>query len=95
MQHSLAMTTTLTGRNQITIPAALAARFGLKAGARIEWIVGDAPDEFRCRVLPDTAMLARELRGAGRKYLKPGSKHPLTALLEERVSDDTIREAAL
>jgi len=80
------MTTTITGRNQITIPAALVAELSLTPGTRIEWLPGNAPDEFRCRVLHDAATLARNLRGAGRKYLKSGGQHPLKALLEERES---------
>jgi len=85
------MTTTITGRHQITIPAALVAELALKPGTRIEWLPGDAPDEFRCRVLPDIATVARTLRGAGKKYWKAGTPHPLKALLEERVAEDVLR----
>ena len=88
------MTTTLTGKNQITIPASLSARYRLKPGTRIEWLVGAEPDEIVCRVLPDPATIAAELRGAGRKHLRPG-KHPITELLNERSSDDEQREASL
>ena len=88
------MTTTLTGRNQITVPAALATKLGLKSGSRIEWMLGDSPDEFRCRVLPDPAKLSQDLLGAGRKYLRPGKKHPLTQLAEERVAEDELRANA-
>ena len=89
------MTTTLTGKNQITIPAAFAAQYRLKRGTRIEWIAGTVPDEFHCRVVPDPATVARELYGAGRKYLKPGGKDPITELIAERVQDDTLREGRL
>jgi len=89
------MTTTVTGKNQITIPAALVARMDLSPGTRIEWLPGDRPDEFLCRVLPDHATMVRSLRGAGRKYLKPGDKNPLDALMEERDDDERLREAAL
>lgn len=89
-----AMTTTLTGKNQITIPAALANRHGMKPGTRIEWLDGETSDEIICRILPDPATLAAELRGAGRKYLRPGQAHPIDELLAERVVDDTAREAA-
>jgi len=53
---------------------------------------GDAPDEFRCRVLHDAATVARDLRGAGRKYLKAGAQNPLKALLEERESEDELQD---
>ncbi|MEI6340505.1 MAG: AbrB/MazE/SpoVT family DNA-binding domain-containing protein [Verrucomicrobiota bacterium] len=81
------MTTTVTGKNQITVPAAIVARFALRPGSRIEWVFGEAEDEFRCRVVPDPAVLARRLRGAGRRHLKPGQKHPLDALRREREAE--------
>ena len=89
------MITTLTGKNQITIPAAFATRYRMKPGTRIEWIAGAEPDEFHCRVVPDPATLARELYGAGRKYLRPGKQDPVTELIEERVRNDAMREGAL
>ena len=45
------MITTLTGKNQITIPAALSAKLKLKPGTRLEWMAADAPDEIRCRII--------------------------------------------
>ena len=89
------MVTTLTGKNQITIPAALSAKLKLKRGTRLEWMATDAPDEIRCRILPDPAVLAGELHGAGRRYLLAGKKHPLTALLEERGAEDCGRKGVL
>jgi bifunctional DNA-binding transcriptional regulator/antitoxin component of YhaV-PrlF toxin-antitoxin module len=82
------MTTTLADGNQITIPADFASKLALEPGSRIEWIPGDTPNEFRCRILRDPAKLARDLLGAGRKYLRPGRKHPLTQLVEERCAED-------
>jgi bifunctional DNA-binding transcriptional regulator/antitoxin component of YhaV-PrlF toxin-antitoxin module len=78
------MTTTLTGHNQITVPAKLAKRFSLKPGTRIEWKDGGAPDEIICRILPDAKSLAEGLRGGGKKYLESAARHPLQALQEER-----------
>ena len=89
------MTTTITGRNQITVPAQLVAELGLLPGTRIEWLIGDEADEFRCRVVPDPARLAVELLGAGRKYLSPATQHPLDALAAERADEDTQRQASL
>jgi bifunctional DNA-binding transcriptional regulator/antitoxin component of YhaV-PrlF toxin-antitoxin module len=89
------MITTLTGRNQITIPASLAARFSLKPGSRIEWLPGEAPDEIRCRIVPDPARLAEELKGAGRKYLEPGKVHPLDQLAVDRVAEEAERAKSL
>ena len=82
-----AMITTLTGKNQITVPAAMAQRYGLTSGARIEWLDGAAPDEIRCRILPSPSVVAASLRGAGRKYLKPG-KDPIEQLIMERAAEE-------
>ena len=89
------MVTTLTGKNQITIPAALSAKLKLKRGTRLEWMATDAPDEIRCRILPDPVVLASELHGAGRRYLLAGKKHPLAALLEARGAEDGGRKGVL
>lgn len=66
------MITTLTGHNQITIPSALAKKFSLKNGSRLEWKIGHMPDEIVCRILPDPSRLAAELRGAGKNISKKG-----------------------
>ena len=89
------MITTLTGKNQITIPAAFAARYRMQRGTRIEWIASAVPDEFQCRVVPDPATLARELYGAGRKYLLSGGQDPIEQLIAERAQDDAMREGSL
>jgi bifunctional DNA-binding transcriptional regulator/antitoxin component of YhaV-PrlF toxin-antitoxin module len=78
------MTTTLTGQNQITIPAKLAKLYSLKPGSRLEWKPGRCADEITCRVLPEPSRLARELRGAGKKYLTESMPHPLEVLELER-----------
>jgi len=85
------MKTTITGKNQITIPAALVDRMDLKPGTRIEWLPGAELDEFVCRVVPDPTRLAAELRGAGRAYLKPAAIHPIDALVAEREEDERQR----
>lgn len=78
------MTTTVTGKNQITVPASIVARFALRPGSRIEWVAGEADDEFLCRIVPEPAELAKRLRGAGRRHLRPGREHPMDALHRER-----------
>ena len=84
MIFNASMTTTLTGHNQITIPAKLTKYYGLKNGSRLEWKPGRSSDEIICRVLPDPSQIAEKLRGAGKKYLKKGVRHPLEILEEER-----------
>ena len=57
------MITTVTGKNQITIPAAIANHIGLKNGSRIDWQLSSKPDEIRCIVLPEPAVIAASLPG--------------------------------
>ncbi|HMP72602.1 MAG TPA: AbrB/MazE/SpoVT family DNA-binding domain-containing protein [Kiritimatiellia bacterium] len=83
------MATTVTGKNQVTIPAAIASAYGLKPGSMLEWLPGNHPEEIRCRVLPEPGKLAYTLKGSGRKYLKKGRPHPLKALQQERSSDES------
>ena len=52
------MITTVTGKNQITIPAAIANRIGLKSGSRTDWRLSSKPDEIRCIVLPEPSVIA-------------------------------------
>jgi AbrB family looped-hinge helix DNA binding protein len=80
------MITTVTGRNQVTIPAEIARRYDLKRGSRLEWTESSQPGEIRCVVLPDLASVAASLRGAGRPYLQPGAD-PIAALVRERACD--------
>jgi AbrB family looped-hinge helix DNA binding protein len=80
------MITTVTGRNQVTIPAEIARRYDLKRGSRLEWTESSQPGEIRCVVLPDLASVAASLRGAGRPYLQPGAD-PIADLIRERACE--------
>jgi AbrB family looped-hinge helix DNA binding protein len=94
MEYISPMITTVTGKNQITIPAAIANRIGLKNGSRIDWQLSSNPDEIRCIVLPEPCVIAASLRGAGKRFLKP-EQDPSAALLVERSTDESIRSTHL
>ena len=94
MEYGVPMITTVTGKNQITIPAAIANRIGLKSGSRIDWQLTSKSDEIRCVVLPEPSVIAASLRGAGKRFLKPG-QDPSAALLAERSADESIRSIHL
>jgi AbrB family looped-hinge helix DNA binding protein len=83
------MTTTVTGKNQISIPAEIAARHGIRPGCRLEWKSGRTPDRLEVIIQPDPITAARSLHGAGRKYLRPG-QDPIAELIAERTDDDGI-----
>ncbi len=81
------MITKLTGKNQVTVPAEVVEKAGLKPGTRLEWRVTGQPGLLEVRVLPDLASYARALRGAGRRSLrKRGS--PVERLVKERSRED-------
>ena len=81
------MITTLTGKNQITVPAELTRQRGLKPGTRFEWRETDRPAVLEVVILPDTSTVASSLRGLGNRFRKlPGS--PVDRLVKERAEDE-------
>ena len=76
------MITTVTGKNQITIPAKLASAAGIRPGTRIDWTLSDE-GVLIARMLPSRGELARKAAGMGRQWLPP-DHDPVAALIEER-----------
>ena len=62
------MITRITGKNQVTVPAEIVGKAGLKAGTRLDWRITDREGVLEVRVLPDQATLAAGLRGRGIKF---------------------------
>ena len=62
------MITTVTGKNQITIPAKIATTAGIQPGARIDWTLR-ADGVLMGRLLPSRGELARKVAGMGRAWL--------------------------
>jgi len=83
------MITTVTGKNQITIPAKLARQLDLQPGTRLQWSLGENGIVLLQR-LPARGALARKAAGMGRRWLKPGD-NPITDLVQERAQDDTYQ----
>jgi bifunctional DNA-binding transcriptional regulator/antitoxin component of YhaV-PrlF toxin-antitoxin module len=61
------MITRITGKNQVTVPAEIARKEGMRAGTRLEWRATDRAHILEVRVLPDPASLAAYLRGRGNR----------------------------
>ena len=80
------MITTVTGKNQITIPAALARQLNIEPGQRIDWHIGD-DGVLIARLLPKRGELARQAAGMGRKWLDDGAD-PVAELIDERSKAD-------
>ena len=81
------MTTTVTGKNMVTIPAEIARDLGIRPGWRLDWRRGSGEDELVVRVLPDRAELARRLQGSGRD-LFPRDVDVVAELDDERARED-------
>jgi AbrB family looped-hinge helix DNA binding protein len=86
------MTTTVTESNQVSIPLEIARDFDIHPGTRLEWAKAD---EGRILVtpLPSRGELARQLMGAGKRWLKPGAD-PIGDLIREREQDDKLDQSA-
>ncbi len=81
------MTTTLTGKNQVTVPAEISQKLGLTAGAQLEWALGDQPNKIVITIKPTRRQMLERIRAIGRKWKKPG-QDPIGRLVRERVQDD-------
>ncbi|MFA5203525.1 MAG: AbrB/MazE/SpoVT family DNA-binding domain-containing protein [Lentisphaeria bacterium] len=62
------MVTTVTGKNQITIPAPLARELKITTGTRLEWSKGEDAGTVRLRIKPSADNRVRELRDLGAPY---------------------------
>jgi len=91
LKELLAMTTTITGKNQVTLPAELVRELGWKPGTQLEWTKTD-DGALIARRKPTRAELAEQLAGRGRQFLKPGDD-PVRELIEERLREDDEEQA--
>ena len=80
------MITTVTGKNQVTIPAALARELDIEPGTRLDWARTE-DGALLAKPKPSRAQLVRQLSGRGRRYLRPGST-PIRDLIGERAQDE-------
>jgi AbrB family looped-hinge helix DNA binding protein len=62
------MTTTLTGKNQVTVPAAIAREFGLQPGSKLDWSKGKAPGTIVIKVKPSTRQLLDRVQEIGKQF---------------------------
>ena len=81
------MITTVTGKNQVTVPAKLAAAEGIEPGTRFAWSFTEREHVLEVRVLKSVPEVAADLRGRGARYRnRPGSA--VDALLRERDQEE-------
>ena len=79
------METTVTTKNMVTIPQAIARKLGIKPGWRLDWREGREPDEIVVRVIPDRGESGRRLLGRG-QGLSPG-RDAVAELVAEREAE--------
>jgi|CXWK01.1.fsa_nt_gi AbrB family looped-hinge helix DNA binding protein len=78
---------TVTGKNQVTIPAAIALKLRIEPGMQVEWEVAEDDSEVIVRPVLSRAELAQQLQGAWRHLLPPGYD-PIAELIREREEED-------
>lgn len=79
-------TSTLTRKNQITLPDEIVRALDLAPGSQLAWSIG--PDGTLIGTpQPDRAQRAAAAYGAGRRFLHPGDD-PVRDLIAERLADD-------
>jgi AbrB family looped-hinge helix DNA binding protein len=81
------MITKVTGKNQVTVPAEIAAKERVKPGTRLDWQLTDEEHTILVRVLPDRGTMASGLRGRGRRHKKRGPR-AVANLGRERERED-------
>ena len=84
------MTTTVTEGNLVGIPSDIAREFDIHPGTRLQWAKADN-GTIMVKPLVGRGELARQLMGAGRRWLKPGTD-PIGDLIHEREHDDKLDE---
>lgn len=76
----------VTGKNQITIPAAIARELEIEPGMQVEWEIGK--DRYVIlRPVESRYEKVKRLEGILRPYLKPGDD-PIADLIREREMED-------
>jgi AbrB family looped-hinge helix DNA binding protein len=87
------MTTTVNDDNLVSIPADIAREFGIHPGTLLE-CSKTGEGTLTVKALPSRGELARQLLGAGRRWLKGGTD-PIDDLIREREKDDQLDQADL
>lgn len=88
------MTTTLTGKNQITVPAEITQKMGLLAGTQFEWKLGEEPNKIIITIKPSRRQLLDRLRAISLQC-SPLPDDQIAILLSEREEDQVLRGKVL
>ena len=78
------MISTLTGKNQVTVPAELARELSLEPGARLDWTAGAAPNTIHIRILPSKRQVLDRIQELGATIK---NRNLIEELIEERANE--------
>lgn len=78
---------TVTGKNQVTIPAAVARELKIVPGMQVEWELRREDCVLIVRPVESRAEKVKRLEGLLQPYLKPGDD-PIADLIRERILED-------
>jgi AbrB family looped-hinge helix DNA binding protein len=84
-EDDFSMTTTVTRKNMVTIPAEVGRKLGIKPGWKLDWQPIEGKEEILVRVIPDRGERARRLLGAGRKFSP--ERDAVSELVAERAAE--------
>jgi bifunctional DNA-binding transcriptional regulator/antitoxin component of YhaV-PrlF toxin-antitoxin module len=90
--YSIPVTTRITGKNQVTVPAEIVKKEGMRPGTRLEWRTTDREHVLEIHVLPDAATLAAALRGRGNTHRRKDGSAVDRLIAERARDDDSSRE---
>jgi bifunctional DNA-binding transcriptional regulator/antitoxin component of YhaV-PrlF toxin-antitoxin module len=79
------MTTSLTAKNRITVPAEIVKVLRLESGTQFEWEMGYRPNKLVVTIKPTRKQRLERIRELGQKW-KAGN--PIENLICERVQAD-------
>ncbi len=88
------MITTLTGKNQVTVPAEIAHKLGLLPGAQLDWAIGEQPNKIVITIKPTRKQMLERIREIARKHARPG-QDPVGDLIRAREEEDRERQKGL
>lgn len=88
------MTTTLTGKNQVTVPAEIAQKLGLLPGAQLDWAIGEQPNKIVITIKPTRKQMLARIREISEKFKKPG-QDPVADLIRAREEEDRLSHGEL
>jgi bifunctional DNA-binding transcriptional regulator/antitoxin component of YhaV-PrlF toxin-antitoxin module len=81
------MTSIVTGKRQLTVPAKIARILSIDTGTKVEWLEGNKPDEVILKVKPSRSQLLDRLEKISSKYRGRGPDSSVVLDQERELAD--------